>query len=145
EFLNRVEAHVRALVARTSALRRGRDEFLLRIVLSHLVKDALFRCDNKLRRGVLGRVSADSTRRANEIGVAKYYLLTLRVREHRCFGVPRLQADELPLRERLVDDADTIPDDHVLPSRLLRQVAAEVPVRRKNDRLILRNLLDNVL
>ena len=47
--------------------------------------------------------------------------------------VPLLEADELPLAERLVDDAAALPEDH-LAADLLLELAAEVLVRREEDR-----------
>ena len=55
------------------------------------------------------RVLEDPRGRADVIGVREDRLLALRVRQDERLGVPLLEPDELPLAERLVDDAAPLP------------------------------------
>jgi hypothetical protein len=57
------------------------------------------------------------------------------VREDERLGMPLLQPDELPLAERLVDDAAPLPEQH-LPADALLEPAPEVLVRGEEDLLV---------
>ncbi len=64
------------------------------------------------------------------------------MRRHRRIGMLGLELQELGLAERLVDDADARPQQHVAPG-LAREIAAEVPVGAEDDLLVLRNLVED--
>jgi len=64
------------------------------------------------------------------------------IRDELRAGVPRLQRQDLPLRERHVDHAAPRPKRHLAP-RLLDQECAEVLVRAKQDRSVQRNRVDD--
>ena len=64
--------------------------------------------------------------------------------EHRSIGMNMLQIQNTPCLEFLVHDACTIPQQDIGP-RLTLHVIAEMPIRRPNDRLILRGqMLSNI-
>ena len=64
------------------------------------------------------------------------------MRRDRRAGMLGLELQQLGLAERLVDDADAGPQQHVAPG-LAREIAAEVPVGAEDDLLVLRDLLQD--
>ena len=64
------------------------------------------------------------------------------VRSDRRVGMLRLELQEFSLAERLVDDADTRPEQH-FAAELARKIAAQMPVRSEDNLLVLRNLLES--
>src|SRR5690606_56144 len=127
QLFDRVEPHVRALVAAAPVLWRGRDERLPRIVLLHLMEDTLLGRDDERVLFALPGEPADRTRRADEVCVPQNGLLTFRVSQNWRIRVTNLQPDELLLAEDLVYDARAVPEHHVPPG-LLRKEAAEVAI-----------------
>ena len=66
------------------------------------------------------------------------------VRGDRRAGMLGLELQQLGLAERLVDDADARPQQHLAPG-LAREIAAEVPVGAEDDLLVLRDLVEDDL
>ncbi len=66
------------------------------------------------------------------------------VRRDRRVGMLGLELQQLGLAERLVDDADARPQQHVAAG-LARQIAAEVAVGPEDDLLVLGDLVEDDL
>ena len=66
------------------------------------------------------------------------------MRGDRRVGMLGLELQQLGLAERLVDDADARPQQHVAPG-LAREIAAKVPVRAEDDLLVLGDLVEDDL
>ena len=94
--------------------------------------------------GVFHRIIEDSSRASDVMRQTQHRGLALGVREDVRARVARHQLDELPLRERLVDDARRLPQIH-RATRLFHQPRAEVPVGREQDRTVDRQALDHAL
>ena len=140
ELLQRVERHVGADVAVAVAVRAGgTDEGLVRQRLFHLVDDVrLGRDDQLVAREGLGELQ-DAAGRADIVRMVDDVRRAFRVRRHRRSGVLRLQLEQLGFAERLVDDADARPEQHVAPE-LAVEIAAEVAVGAEDDLLVRRDL-----
>ena len=59
-------------------------------------------------------------------------------------GMLGLELQQLGLAERLVDDADAGPQQHLAPG-LAREIAAQMPVGPEDDLLVLRYLVEDHL
>ena len=70
--------------------------------------------------------------------------LAFGVRSNGCARIFRLELQQPGLAERLVDDADARPQQHVA-ARFAREITAEMPVRPEDDLLILRDLVEDDL
>ena len=66
------------------------------------------------------------------------------MRGDRRVGMLGLELQQLGLAERLVDDADAGPQQHVAAG-LAREIAAEMPVGAEDDLLVLRDLVEDDL
>ena len=105
---------MRATAARRTVTRsRGLDKYLVRAQLLHLVENAAIGGHNKgLVRQVLRR-SNQLTGRAHGIGQIDHRLRRLRVHQNRCIRVQRLHVFQLLGLELFVNDAGTVPQQHV--------------------------------
>ena len=138
ELLQRVQPHVRALVAGAAVVRRRGDEGLAparrffiwwRMPASVTTMNFCF--------GLLSTWSSSALVEPMKSACAQHRLLALGVGDHLGVRVLDLELDQLLLAEDLVDDAAARPEHHV-PAGLLHHVAAEVLVRREEDLPVLR-------
>src|SRR5205823_10145190 len=86
----------------------------------------------------------DRLGRTDEVGMIDDVRRAFGMRRDRSAGVLGLELQELGLAERLVDDADSGPKQHLAAERA-RQIAAEVAVGAEDDLLLLRNLVEDDL
>ena len=93
----------------------------------------------------LGRVDReveDRLGRADMVGMVDDVRRAFGMRRDRRAGMLGLELQQLGLAERLVDDADARPQQHVAPG-LAGEIAAEVPVGAEDDLLVLGDLLED--
>ena len=86
----------------------------------------------------------DRPGRTDVVGMVDDVRRAFGMRRNRRVRVLGLELQQLGLAEGLVDDADARPQQHLTP-HLPCEVAAEVPVRAKNDLLVLRDLVEDDL
>ena len=105
-------------------------------------------CGSVATRMVSARLSQreieDRLGRADEVGMVDDVRRAFGVRGDRRAGMLGLELQELGLAERLVDDADARPQQH-LAAELAREIAAEVAVGTEDDLLVLRDLVEDDL
>ena len=92
--------------------------------------------------GDMDREIEDRLGRPDMVGVIDDVRRAFGMRRDRRAGMLGLQLQQLGFAERLVDDADAGPQQHVAPG-LAGQIAAQMPVRPEDDLLLLRNLLQD--
>ena len=89
--------------------------------------------------GIALRELEDAAGRADIIGMVEDVRRAFGMRGDRRAGMLRLELQQLGLAERLVDDADARPEQHVAAG-LAREIAAEMPVGAEDDLLLRRDL-----
>ena len=97
-----------------------------------------------VRAGELEREIEDRPGRADMVGMIDDVRRAFGMRRDRRVGVLGLELQQLGLAERLVDDADARPQQHLAP-HLAREIAAEVAVGAEDDLLVLRDLVEDDL
>jgi hypothetical protein len=123
DLLERVELHVRALVARAAPSGGASMNSLSGAGLLHLVEDAALGRDDELPARCRDGVLEQRRGRADEVGRAQDGLLALGVRDAAsASGWRSLSATMLALAEGLVHDAAPLPEAH-LAARLLDEPA----------------------
>ena len=96
-------------------------------------------CAGRSQREVEDRLG-----RADVVGMIDDVRRAFGMRRDRRAGMLGLELQKLGLAERLVDDADARPQQHVAAG-LAREIAAEVAVGAEDDLLVLRNLVEDDL
>lgn len=126
-----------ALAGRAVAGRRCRDEGLAGAASCIFVQDAEIGRDDETRRVELhGRV--DQLRgRADDVGLRDDALRRFRMHEHLRVGIFRAQQVELDALEFVVNEAGSLPHQHVGAGFLLN-IATEMAIRRPDDLLAAR-------
>ena len=97
KFLERVEFHMRAFIARAFVGWWRWNEFLFRGSLPHLVDNAWLGSDDKRLGGTLSGVPQNAAGRADMIRLAQYVFFTLRVGKNQRIRVSGLQLNQLSL------------------------------------------------
>ena len=92
--------------------------------------------------GEVKREIEDRLGRADMVGMVDDVRRAFGMRRDRRAGMLGLELQQLGLAERLVDDADARPQQHLAPG-LAGEIAAEVPVGAEDDLLVLGDLLED--
>ena len=144
ELLHRVALHVRAFVAGAGVVGGRGVELLAGAIFLHLVDDTGLGGDDVLLVTTLPREAQEAGSRANVIGYIQNVGFTLGVGDESRLRVLHLQLDDLLVAEDFVDHAGAVPEHHVAAG-FLHEPTAEVYVWRKDQLLLRRKGVDDVL
>src|SRR5690606_2387540 len=140
KFFHSVEPHKGAFTTRAGVVLmtwRG-NERLARNLLRHLMKDTGLGGDDIGAGAIVLHEVNHPGSGAHVVGYVKYMRLGFGVCDDLSLGMFLLQRQQLVDSKRLMDDAGSLPQQHVAAG-LANQVSSEIFIRRKDDGLVLGN------